>query len=54
MENVKEMLKRETKKSLKSAQKNPLLEKLKAKRKRTLSRSHVRRHSGFPALRNSK
>ena len=31
MENVKEMLKRETKKSLKSAQKNPLLEKLKAK-----------------------
>ncbi|CCB88861.1 unknown protein [Simkania negevensis Z] len=54
MENVKEMFKRETKKLLKAAHKNPLLEKLKAKRKRTLSRSLVRRHCSFPVLRNSK
>ena len=48
------MLKREMKKTLKTAHKNPLLEKLKAKRKRTLSHPRVRRHPGFQVIRSSK
>jgi len=48
------MIKTKLKKPLKPTHKNPLLEKIKAKRKLSLSRPKLRRHPIYQVVRSSK